>query len=166
MITTPLRTFKTKYYTVVIDVVDFCEGCSWLEELYTPTDQHQAGTTIQVPTYLQTHGAYKYYIGQYTPAELASDYAKRGIENPSAEAYKNLQQELEHYILASDCALRCSVFKAGIKLSEAYGTTFEHSNVYDKSYEEAGAWILKDYGFDFAREAIEEARTTLTALAA
>jgi len=165
MITETYKKHTIGGWTVLIEVVDFCEGSDWLRELYTVSDTHIAGTTIQVPGYLQ-RGGHKYYIGQYTPAQLASDYAKQGRDNPSAEAYASLQTELAHYIQASDCTLRCTVSKAGIKLGSADSVCFEVSPEYYRTPEEHAKAIIGDYGLEFVSEAIQDARETLNALAA
>ena len=164
MISETIRKIETKSYTVLIEVVNFCEGSYLFNELYTESE-HIAGTTIKAPEYLTT-GKSRHYIGQYTPAELSKDYAKQGRHNPSYEAYKNLQDELAHYIQASDCAIKCSVFKAGIELSSSYGTGFDHSPKCSESLEEKGLLILNEYGREFINEAIIEAKEKLIDLAA
>lgn len=163
-----LRTYTTKKYTVALDIVDFCEGSPWLSDLYTPSDTHQAGTTIQVPSHLQKCNCPKYYIGQYTPAQLARDYAKQGRVNPSREAYESLQKELAHYIQASDCAIRCTITHndTGITLSKTYSTCFDYSHELDESIEQHARFVIDDHGRDFIHEAIEHARDIQARLAA
>ena len=162
------RTFTTKRYTVTLDIVDFCEGSSWLADLYTATDTHEAGTTIQVPSYLQERHCSNFYIGQYTPAQLASDYATQGRTNPSREAYESLQKELAHYIQASDYAVRCTIThnETNITLAETYSTCFDYSCECDESIEDHARMIFKEYGRDFISEAIQHARETQARLAA
>ncbi len=164
MIVETLKSHTVGGITITIDVVDFCEGSPWMEDLYTGTDQHEGGKTIANPEH-HSNG-YKYYIGQYTPAQLASDYAKQGRENPSKEAYASLQKELEHYIHASDCSLRATISKAGVELATNYGISFDHSHVQDETREEMALLMLKEHGLDFISEAVSEARDTLAALAA
>jgi hypothetical protein len=168
MHTEEFRTYTTKNFTVQIDIVDFCQGSNWLQDLYTATDTHQAGITIQVPSYLQGRNCPKFYIGQTTPDELARDYAKQGRTNPSKEAYACLQKELAHYIQASDCALRCTVTHngTGIELAETYSICFDYSCECDDSIEGHAKQIIKDYGIDFIKEAIQHARDTQARLAA
>jgi hypothetical protein len=161
------RTFKTARYTLTLDIVDFCEGSPWLADLYEPTDTHQAGTTIKTPDYVNpSRHAPKYYIGQTTPAELAREYAKQGRANPSREAYDSLQRELAHYITATDCAIRCTIThtETGIGLGESYSCSFDHSDYLDCDIEENARRVLRDYGRDFIREAVAEARATLAKL--
>lgn len=160
---TDFRVFKTENITLELRIVDFYEGSFWLNELYTPSDDHIAGTTIQVPDMLQTRHGYKYFIGQYKPSELASDYSKQGRENPSKEAYESLQNELGHYITASDCAIECRVFVADVLMAENhFSCGFDYSVEYDDdTIEERAREILKDHGRDFIRDAIAETRETL-----
>ena len=163
MITELIKEHTIGKITVKIEVVDFCEGSSWFDDLYTGTDEHEAGTTIQNPEHHRN--GYKYYIGQYKPSELARDFAIQGRANPSKEAYESLQKELEHYINASDCSLKATISKAGIELAECYGISFDHSYVYGKDLEESAREMLKEYGLEFVHEAVIEARDTLKALA-
>jgi hypothetical protein len=164
MITEHIRTYKRGAWEVKIDLVDFCEGSPWLRELYTVSDKHIAGTTIQVPDHLQGRNCPKYYIGQYKPSELAKDYAEQGRENPSREAYASLQKELAHYIQASDCVLQATVSRAGIDLGEAYSVGFDISPEYYAAPEEHAKRIRGDYGHEFVSEAIKQARETLATL--
>ena len=163
MIKELIREYKTRNFTVKIEAVNFCEGSHWFNELYEASDYHIAGTTIQVPAHLQSRHAPSYYIGQYTPSELASDFAKQGRENPSAEAYKSLQDELAHYIEANDCALLCSVSANGVSLSSVGSCVFDYSYDYCGDFEDYAKTMLKEYP-DFIAEAIEEARNTINNL--
>lgn len=165
METTTLRTFETENVTLKIQVIETHNGSGWLQDLYTGTDDHQAGVTIQVPDRLQGRHGFKYYIGQYTPAELAKDYANQGRANPSKEAYESLQNELGHYMTADDCYLQATVSVAGHTLASVAGISFDYSWEYDDaSLEETALLMLKEYGREFISEAIEEARQQLNAL--
>jgi len=168
-----MNTHVTHYKTrtignwrIDIDIVDWCQGSPWLSDLYTSSDTHIAGTTVQVPSHLQNRHCPKFYIGQTTPSELASSFAKQGRDNPSEEAYASLQQQLEHYILASDCAIRCSVHKCGVKLGESYGVSFDYSHIYHDEYSDMAKVMLKEHGLDFMYEATKEAREVEVLLAA
>ena len=165
MQTTTIRTFETAHFQVLIQVVETHEGSFWLQDLYTPTDTHEAGVTIQVPDHLQGRNAPKFYIGQYTPAELAKDYARQGRENPSKVAYESLQNELGHYITADDCFLQCKVYGAGHELACVTGISFEYSYEYDdESLEDLALIMLKEHGREFIHEAIKDARQELEIL--
>lgn len=166
MITETIKKHTLGSVTITVDVVNFCQGSDCFNELYTATDEHQAGTTVQIPSDLQDRCGPKFVIGQYKPSELAKSYAKQGRENPSRDAYASLQKELRHYIEAQDCSLRCTIEKAGIELAETYGISFEHSHVYGEDLGELGAHVLKDYGMGLVREAVAEAKAVLERLAA
>ena len=162
MHTTTIRTFETKNFQILIQVVETHTGSFWLQDLYTATDTHEAGTTIQVPDHLQARNCPKYYIGQYTPAELARDYAKQGRENPSKEAYESLQNELGHYITADDCYLQCVIYGAGHELASETGIGFDYSHEYDDdTLEETALLMLREHGREFIHEAIKAAREQL-----
>lgn len=159
---TTLRTFKTENVILTIEVVETHDGSQWLADLYTGTDTHEAGTTIQVPDHLQSRHGFKYYIGQYRPADLARDFAAQGRENPSATAYESLQKELGHYITADDCYLQATVSVAGHELASIPGISFDYSYEYaDATLEDTAAEMLRMYGRDFIREAIAGAREEL-----
>lgn len=159
MIKTTIKEYSINDIDLLIEVIDFCEGSSWFNDLYEPSE-HIAGTTIT------SESANGHYIGQYKPSELAKDYANQGRLNPSKEAYESLSKELEHYIQASDCALKVTVYKQGIELASNYGISFDFSFVYHNSYEEEGLRMLSEYGDYFINEAINEARDNLRKLAA
>lgn len=142
-------------------------GSHWFRDLYTESP-HIGGVTVQVPSQQQHRDCPKFYIGQYTPGQLASEYAKQGRENPSKEAYESLQKELGWYLTAADYNLVCEVSKAGIELAEVYGITFDYSWEYaDESLEEyAVKWMLPDYGDEVVGEAVKEAKEALRNLCA
>ena len=149
-------------FTVTAEVIDFCQGSLWLMDMFEPADAHEGGVTIRVPSWLDDGRGYRYWTPtQYSLAELSSDYAKQGRENPSREAYKSLQRDLAHYIQASDCAICVTVEKAGIELAEAYSCGFDLSpeNPWDDSYWEA-------YGPETVQEALSMARDSIEALTA
>jgi len=167
MITEIIRTYTTSHYTVIVEVVDFCQGSNVLSDSFEDSDCHIGGKTIQTPSYLYNSNCYEYWLPLNTTlSELSSYYSKKGIENPSKAAYESLQKELEHCIAASDCAIRCTIEKCGIKISQVYGESFAYSDIYGNSLEEEAKYILKDNGNDMVKEAIKEARATLTKLAA
>ena len=161
------ETYKIKKigpWKVKIEIVDLCEGCPWFTELYA-SSEHIGGTTIQVPSYLQHRHSPKHYVGQYTPRQLAKDYAKQGRKNPSKEAYESLQKELEHYILASDCTLKATVYKI-FRTGKHRRFVQRIPGVSYDSYEQAAKLFIKNYGLDFVKEAIKEAREMLKQLIA
>jgi hypothetical protein len=159
------RTYNTAKYRVTLTIVHLGKSY-FLSDLYTPSSNHIGGTTIKVPSYLQDRHCPKYYIGQTTPAELAKSYHQQGRANPSREAYVSLQKELEHYILAQDYAVKCTVTKHGIILASSWSVCFDYSDALTDSLEDHAQEILKTYGRDFVHEAIVSARATLQELAA
>jgi hypothetical protein len=168
MIITQIKQIRTQKLIVTFELVDFCQGSIWLDELYTPTNDHDAGTTVQNPC--QGKHSYKYYVHhnhEEHPSYLASYYAKKGYENPSKAAYNEAQKLLEHYIKASDCSLRCSIEKCGVQLAEVYGVVVEYSEVYFQDYEEFARSMIKDYPLsELLSDAVLEARSTLLNLTA
>ncbi len=165
MITEEIKTVEKDGFTIKIEVIDFCEGSIWFNELYTASE-HKAGGTIQVPRHLQDRNSHKHYIGQTTPAELTKCYASQGRENPSAEAYKSLQDELGWYITAADCAIRYTISKAGIELDSTYGTGFDHSFEYsNQDWQTHAEEVLVDEIDEKIAELIKTANEILTKLA-
>lgn len=141
-------------WTIRIEAADLEMGSPLFSELYTASE-HIGGVTIQNPD------GQGFYIGQTTPAQLAKEYAKQGHSNPCKTAYASLQRELEHYIKASDCVLRCTVERGGYELAQTYGIGFELSDVYGDTLGSRGRLMLKDYGREFVHEAMQKARTVL-----
>jgi hypothetical protein len=160
--TTHIKDIEHGGFEVEINAIKGNEGCHWLSDLYTPSDAHIAGTTIQVPSHLQTRHGHKYYIGQYLPKDLASDYAKQGRENPSEAAYKSLQDELGHYITADTCWLEYVWYRNGIEITTNTGCGFDYSYEFSKGglEDEAEAFFL-DYGPQELAEGLEDAQTAL-----
>jgi hypothetical protein len=156
---TIIKEYNQDDLQIIIRVIDYEAGSTWFAELYEESD-HIGGTTVT------SESANGHYIGQTTPAELAKDYAKQGRSNPSKEAYDSLSEDLEHYIQASDCALKATVYKNGIELAENQGISFDFSYVYHNSHEEEGLRVLTEYGDEFIKDAIKEAHETLEQLAA
>lgn len=164
-----LISHKIGAYSVTVSV-QCCGGSHWFEDLYTVTDQHEAGTTIQIPPeYRRNNDRYKFVIGQYTPAELARDYAKQGRDNPPREAYRSLQDELRHYIEAGDYGYQIEIKKAGITIADyTAGFGFDWSHYCEETLEEHALSIWREFDGrrEWLREAITEAREALARLAA
>jgi hypothetical protein len=141
------------------------EGSEWLNDLYTAAPDHIAGETIQVPSWLQTRGAPRYYTGQTSPAELSAHYAMQGRENPSREAYESLQNELAHYIEADTAALEVKAVKSGIILGTVHGVCFDYSPGTGYTIEDQAGHLAADYWQELFEEAQNEALEALEALA-
>lgn len=80
------KTIDGKTYEVVAD--DECSIHVYGLNNFTKTDHHQGGVTIK------NTDTGEYYIPDYNLAELTSQYAKQGRDNPSSAAYESLQREL------------------------------------------------------------------------
>lgn len=163
-----IKQYNARNFTVSFYVDGGENGSAWFGDLYTASE-HIAGVTVQVPSQLQRRDSHKFYIRQTTPAELAKDYAKQGRENPSAEAYESLQRELGWYLTAADYSIVCVIEKAGVEITEVYGPGVDYSGEYaDESLDEyvIKHGFMRDYASEVLKEAITEARSTLTALAA
>ena len=136
---TNFKKIKHEGFDVQINIIESHEGATLFSELYTESE-HQGGVSIQVPGYLRSSvGIHKHYRGQYSPAELASDYAKLGVENPSREAYKNLQDELGWHLTSDTCWLEYVWSIKGIDLVTTTGCGFEYSYEFSKITLEAEA---------------------------
>ncbi len=164
MYTETIRQLTIGRVNVTIEAVNHCEGSHWFDELYTESE-HIAGTTITTPSWVTQGFDNRHWIGQTTPAELTKCYAKQGRKNPSAEAYASLQKELAHYMLASDCSLRCTVTMNGIELASVYGIGFDWSEELEESFSDLAAEVMKENGIDFIKQALQEARETRDSLA-
>lgn len=159
-----LKTYTFSKWSVVVEVVDFQEGSNWFNELYTAASEHLAGTTIRVPPHLRDRHSPEYYVGQTKPSELTKDYAKQGRDNPEQAAKESLEKELGHYIEASDCSLKVSVFKNDIELSSEVGSGFDWSYGYCGDLEEYATKFYSDFIGDAMEEALLNARDNYQAL--
>ncbi|QBP33207.1 hypothetical protein Silverhawkium_gp121 [Shigella phage Silverhawkium] len=94
-------------YSIVYEAVNFYESSHCVEN-WQFTDEHKGGVTIKVKN--AGRSDYKYAIPQhYELSQLMSDYSKQGRVNPSQEAYKSLQDELQRDLEASNYILFASV---------------------------------------------------------
>ena len=126
------NTFIIESGTLTINVSVICyDSYDCFSEQWEGTDKHHGGVTIANPEH--GRGAYKYFIPkQYTLADLTSDYAKQGLENPSTKAYQSLRDQLRRDIYASDYGFRVSAYVGDFKMidDECIGYGFDHS-IYD-----------------------------------
>jgi len=82
---------------------------------WSPADCHVGGVTVQYPN--ACRNGHRWWVSDnYTPAELAKDYARQGRTNPSAEAYASLQKELCHALESHGVTATITVSKAGVDL--------------------------------------------------
>ncbi|KXS55118.1 MAG: Uncharacterized protein AWU57_464 [Marinobacter sp. T13-3] len=164
MFITELRTFKTANVTVEIRILDLCKP-SGLQDDWKEAS-HQGGRTVQIPNHLIGRVSGKHYLGHLTPAELASDYAKAGTDNPSRKAYQSLQEQLAYDLTASDYTLECRVRINGIHFANGTpNAVFDYSAFYSEdTLEERAAEFFREIGRDFVFETIQGARDQLAAL--
>lgn len=82
---------------------------------------HEAGTTVK-----DAVGNTGYWTSiNYTPAELAREFARQGRTDPSREAYASLQRELHHYLHGDMLTVFGVVEFDGIELaSDVIGTDY------------------------------------------
>ncbi|ATE85938.1 hypothetical protein Sf18_gp75 [Shigella phage Sf18] len=94
-------------FTIIYEAVNICEASHCVEN-WKFTDEHKGGVTIKLKN--PERNGYKYAIPQhYSLSQLMSDYAKQGRENPSIEAYKSLQDELQRDLEANSYVLFAKV---------------------------------------------------------
>lgn len=168
-ITHHLRTIKTDRFEVTIDCLDFCTPTEWLEDLFETCKYHEGGVTIRNPINPGDDRCHQWYKPtQYTLAELASDYAKQGRENPSREAYESARRDLAWYITASEFGLLVTIKKDGITLIEnPAGLCFDYSHQESEENIEDYVWSnFRDVITECLHESIEAARAKLKQLAA
>lgn len=97
-------------FTIIYEAMNICEPSHCVDN-WQFTDEHKGGVTIKVKN--AERNSYKYAIPTHYPlSQLASDYAKQGRDNPSLEAYKSLQNELERDLEANSYILYASVIDA------------------------------------------------------
>lgn len=169
MITETLREFNIGRYQVEIECIDYCQGSDWLGDMFDVVGEHEGGVTVRNPVNAGDNKYHQWYTPkQYTLAELASDYAKQGLENPSKDAYESAQRELGWYITASDFGFQVTVKRDDVVLVENNaGLGFDFSWEYSKESLADYCWAnFRDVITECLHEAIEESRDTLEKLAA
>lgn len=95
--------------------------------IWEPVDKHEGGVTVRNPDAYDPHREHMWWRSiNYTPAELAKEYAKQGRTDPSKEAYDSLQKELQHYIAGDMYIARARVLVGDEVLVEKT-VSFDHS---------------------------------------
>lgn len=96
-------------------------------DLYTMTDNHQGGVTVQNPNHHR--GGYKYAIPEFTLAERIKNLRDSGDANPSATAYQQAQAALKRDLNASDYGFQVTAEINGVTLldGETLGCSFDYS---------------------------------------
>lgn len=97
-----IETFNFSRNNIDFTVNVVCAQCyDGFDDQWKMTDTHEGGITIKNAD--AGRNSYKYAIPQQVSlAQLASEYAAQGRENPSREAYESLQRQLSRDINASD----------------------------------------------------------------
>lgn len=124
-----IESFEIEAGALSINVSVICFDChDGFSDMWEGTDTHQGGVTITNPE--ADRNSWKYFIPkQCTLAELAASYAKQGRENPSAAAYRSMQDQLVRDISASDYGFMVSAYIGGIEVlaNEYVGCGFDYS---------------------------------------
>ena len=153
-----IETFEIESGALKIEVSVVCYGCfDGFSDQWKGTDKHQGGVTIKNPN--AGRNAWKYFIPQQcSMAELTSCYAKQGRDNPSAAAYRSLQNQLERDITASDYGFRVTACVGGILVldDEYMGCCFDYS--YDDEWSLLDRAICVWDEYDTTKDVIELAK--------
>lgn len=132
-----IETFEIESGALKIEVSVICYGCfDGFSDQWKGTDKHQGGVTIKNPN--ADRNSWKYFIPQQcSMAELSASYAKQGRDNPSAEAYQSMQDQLMRDITASDYGFRATAYIGDILVldDEPIGCGF------DDSYDDEGSLL-------------------------
>lgn len=130
-----------------VDVV--CYGSMDIADQWELTDTHQGGVTIK--NRHADRNSYAYAIPQQcTLAELSRDYASRGVENPSRQAYQSLQDQLMRDLDAGDYGFKVSADLNGVALLDGYDPGFGFDwSIHDKDpLEDAAKEVFTDHVSD------------------
>ena len=152
------NSFEIESGDLNISVSVICFDCNdGFSDQWEGTDKHQGGVTIANPD--ADRNGWKYYIPkQCTLSELAAAYAKQGWDNPSAAAYRSLQNQLERDICASDYGFEVSVYLGGVKLIDgvSVGCGFDYSCLDDGDLIDEARRVWDEFGV--TEEATEYAK--------
>lgn len=135
---------------------DGCLGMHNFTEQWEHTDIHIGGVTIN------SDGEH-WIPKNYSIADLSSDFAKQGRDNPCKDAYQSLLEQFERDRVAFEAVVSVSVLKNGIELFEdtIVGTDYDHTD-FDYNHDKALETMLSDYCEEFVY--IESAKQTLKTL--
>lgn len=153
-----IETFEIESGELTINVSVVCyEYFDGFADQWEGTDKHKGGVTIANPE--ADRNSYKYFIPKQTSlSEMAAYYAKQGRDNPSAEAYRSLQEQLQRDIYACDYGFKVSVSVCGIELvnDAAIGCGFDHSDYDEDDLITAARRVWDEY--DTTADVIEMAK--------
>ena len=106
MIFTTIKEYSIQDLNIKIQVVDFCEGSSWFNDLYTPSKHNDLYTKQGQEAYESLSKELEHYINANDSVRMS---ALLGV-------------------------LKVTVSKAGVELVKNYGTSFDFSFIYHDSY--------------------------------
>lgn len=153
-----IESFEIESGTLKIEVSIICYGCfDGFADQWEGTDKHHGGVTIKNQN--ADRNSWKYFIPQQCSiAELASCYAKQGRDNPSAEAYQSLQNQLERDSSASDYGFRATAYIGDILVldDEPIGCGFDYSYDDEGSLLDCAVCVWDE--FDTTKDVIELAK--------
>lgn len=153
-----IESFEIESGELKIEVSVICYGCfDGFADQWEGTDKHQGGVTIKNPN--ADRNSWKYFIPQQgTLAGLVSCYAKQGRDNPSATAYRSLQNQLERDITASDYGFRATAYVGDILVldDEYVGCMFDYSYDDDGDLIDVARLVWDEY--DTTKDVIELAK--------
>lgn len=153
-----IETFEIESGALKIEVSVICYECfDGFADQWEATDKHQGGVTIKNP--IAGRNSYKYFIPlQSSLPELTSCYAKQGRDNPSAAAYRSLQNQLERDITASDYGFRVTAYIGDtLVLDDEYvGCGFDYSYDDEGSLLDCAVRVWDEY--DTTADVIEMAK--------
>ena len=153
-----IETFEIEAGELSINVSVICFECfDGFSDQWEGTDKHQGGVTIT--NLAADRNGWKYFIPkQYTLADLAADYARQGMGNPSAMAYRSLQDQLMRDIHACDYGFSVSAFVGGVEIlaDEYVGCGFDYSYDDEGDLLDAARRVWDEYGT--TEEVIEMAK--------
>lgn len=142
-----------------LEITEENERPNYVYRIWTPSEW-EAGVTVMDP---RTGTEWK--SCNYTPQELASDYAKQGRENAESVAYISLQRELMHYLYGNMYRVTASVSYNGRVLAErSIGFDFSEYDARDgETVEDRAREVAGDY-FSYT-DLVRRARETAGNLA-
>jgi hypothetical protein len=154
-----VKSWEERGFTFVLSRTYTQETPNEVYGIWKVADGHQAGTTVKDP-----RSGQHFISCNYTPAQLAGDYAKQGMVNASREAYSSLQEELVGELYGDMIHVLLEVFAEEVMLaSDGICTPVYEEHSLDDAAEE-----MLDEHFDIpglVEEAKEKARDIAAKLA-
>lgn len=120
-------------------IANFTDECpNMVYGNFKQVDHHEGGVTIQLQVPQDRAGISHWEPQHYTIAELASDYAKQGVDNPSKAAYESLQRECEADVCGTMLDVELIISFNGVSLAfDCIGTAYYEGSLEDEVREVA-----------------------------